>query len=202
MSEELKSAREFVRSLEVVFEISEIESLVRKIEARDKLIEEAARRRAGEPWLFAIEQIDNGTWKDGEQCVFGDLVSAQDEVDLLNDAFPEGDDPYRVVPLFRFAISAPGALAGRPNVVGAKPVCFDCSAAGIINCSHFDNCAGKWVYKASAEHDREIERKARQPLIEALQHVLAIDHFTNLDSVKYGDKSIRTIIEEIARGTQ
>ena len=130
-------------------------------DSASRLIEEAARRRAGEPWLFAIEQIDNGTWKDGEQCVFGDLVSAQDEVDLLNDAFPEGDDPYRVVPLFRFAISAPGALAGRPNVVGAKPVCFDCSAAGIINCSHFDNCAGKWVYKASAEHDREIERKAR-----------------------------------------
>ena len=47
--------------------------------------------------------------------------------------------------------------------------------------------------------DKLIEEAARQPLIEALQHVLAIAHFTNLDSVGYGDKSTRTIIEEALR---
>jgi len=53
-----------------------------------------------EPWLFAIED-KQGKWKDGEQCVFGDYVSAQNEVDMLNDAFEEGDEEYKVVPLYR-----------------------------------------------------------------------------------------------------
>ncbi len=43
------------------------------------------------------------------------------------------------------------AKSHRHNVIGAKPVCLDCNAAGIVNCSHFDNCAGKWVYAASRE---------------------------------------------------
>ena len=51
------------------------------------------------PWLFAIED-SKGHWHDGEQCVFGDLVSAQNEVDLLNDDF-DGEKEYRVVPLCR-----------------------------------------------------------------------------------------------------
>lgn len=45
------------------------------------------------------------------------------------------------------------ALAGegeRPIVVGASPVCLDCNAAGLRNCSHFDNCEGRWVYKPNA----------------------------------------------------
>ena len=129
-----------------------------------------------------------------------ELKSAREFYHLLYDL-----DPEEAIPLMeaRDKLIEEAALrraaADRPNVVGAKPVCFYCSAAGIINCSHFDNCAGKWVYKPSAEHDREIERKARQPLIEALLHVLAIAHFTNLDSVGYGDKSTRTIIEEALR---
>jgi hypothetical protein len=32
------------------------------------------------------------------------------------------------------------------QVKGAKPLCLDCNKAGIINCSHFDNCDGTWVY--------------------------------------------------------
>ena len=35
----------------------------------------------------------------------------------------------------------------RSTVIGASPVCLDCNAAGLRNCSHFDNCDGKWVYK-------------------------------------------------------
>src|SRR5258708_32532178 len=37
------------------------------------------------------------------------------------------------------------------RVEGAKPICLDCSKAGLINCSHFDNCEGTWVYKPSSE---------------------------------------------------
>lgn len=52
-------------------------------------------------WLYAIED-SAGAWKDGEQCVFGDKASAQDEVDLLNDGRAHGDDlEYRIVPLYR-----------------------------------------------------------------------------------------------------
>ena len=29
---------------------------------------------------------------------------------------------------------------------GSKPRCVDCNAAGITNCSHFDDCSGRWVY--------------------------------------------------------
>ena len=64
----------------------------------------------------------------------------------------------------------------------------------------------KWeasIVKAILSRDKLIEeaalRRARQPLIEALLHVLAVDHFTNLVSVWYGDKSTRTIIEEALR---
>lgn len=35
----------------------------------------------------------------------------------------------------------------RPSVVGAKPVCLDCNKVGMLNCSHFDECDGQWVYK-------------------------------------------------------
>jgi hypothetical protein len=41
---------------------------------------------------------------------------------------------------------ATAAPAERPRVEGAKPLCLDCHSAGIINCSHFDNCDGRWVY--------------------------------------------------------
>lgn len=56
--------------------------------------------------------------------------------------------------------------AQRPVVIGAKPLCLDCHSAGITNCSHFDNCDGKWVYVAAPEpeltaefflHQREID---------------------------------------------
>ena len=56
---------------------------------------------ADRPFVYAIED-SKGNWKDGEQCVFGDAASAKYEVELLNDAFPEGDIEYKVVPLFRF----------------------------------------------------------------------------------------------------
>ena len=32
-----------------------------------------------------------------------------------------------------------------------KPRCLDCNAAGIINCSHFDNCDGRWEYALEAQ---------------------------------------------------
>lgn len=60
-----------------------------------------------EPWLFAISE-PSGAWHDGEQCVFGDRESAQDEVDLLNDDLEEGQPHFKVVPLYR-------ALARQPQ---------------------------------------------------------------------------------------
>ncbi len=55
---------------------------------------------SAEPWLFAIAE-PSGAWHDGEQCVFGDRESAQNEVDMLNDDLPEGEEQYKLVPLFR-----------------------------------------------------------------------------------------------------
>jgi hypothetical protein len=48
------------------------------------------------------------------------------------------------------AAAQPEPRGERPTVIGASPVCLDCNAAGIRNCSHFDNCEGKWVYKPDA----------------------------------------------------
>jgi hypothetical protein len=63
-----------------------------------------------EPWLFAIEEQNKDgiwSWHDGEQCVFGDLQSAKDEVDVLNDdCGSESEVYYRVVPLYRAALAA------------------------------------------------------------------------------------------------
>jgi len=58
----------------------------------------------GAPWLYAISETNREgveSWHDGEQCVFADRESAQEEVDLLNDGYPEGEFPFKVVPLYR-----------------------------------------------------------------------------------------------------
>jgi hypothetical protein len=60
---------------------------------------DSARGFVEKPFFFAIE-TSGGDWKDGEQCVFEDKVSAQDEVDNLNEELPE-EDWYKVVPLYR-----------------------------------------------------------------------------------------------------
>lgn len=53
------------------------------------------------PFFWAIETA-GGDWHDGEYCVFGDLHSAKDRVDDLNEELPEAEW-YRVVPLYRLA---------------------------------------------------------------------------------------------------
>ncbi len=53
-------------------------------------------------------------------------------------------------------------LNERPKVTGASPVCLDCNHAGIRNCSHFDNCAGVWVYKPNTDLQSRIERVKRR----------------------------------------
>jgi hypothetical protein len=61
------------------------------------------------------------------------------------------------------ALTAPDIAAKakeRPNVSGASPVCLDCNKAGLLNCSHFDNCDGMWIYKPDAAHDAKIRREA------------------------------------------
>src|ERR1019366_6847764 len=71
------------------------------VSARDAKRAEIASLEKGsaeKPFIYAIED-SKGNWKDGEQCVFGDAASAKDEVELLNDAFPEGDIEYKVVTL-------------------------------------------------------------------------------------------------------
>jgi hypothetical protein len=57
-----------------------------------------------EPWLYAIQETNAAgvtSWHDGENSVFGDRESAQDAVDCLNDEFPEGENPFQLVPLYR-----------------------------------------------------------------------------------------------------
>jgi len=81
-----------------------------------------ASRTAGggvEPWLFAIEECSEDgkwSWHDGEQCVFGDRESAQDEVGMLNDDVEDWQgSPYRVVPLYRAALAASASPAAKES---------------------------------------------------------------------------------------
>lgn len=60
---------------------------------------------APEPWLFAISE-PSGAWHDGENCVFGDCQSAQDEVYLLNGDLQDDEPEFNVVPLYRAVPSA------------------------------------------------------------------------------------------------
>ena len=70
-----------------------------------------------EPWLYAIEETSEDgrkSWHDGEQCVFSDRESAQDEIDSLNDGVKDWQgSPYAVVPLYRAALAA-STKAGKP----------------------------------------------------------------------------------------
>ena len=79
-----------------------IDDLRAKLAEANARVEQAQQEMvsADKPFIYAIED-SKGNWKDGERCVFGDAASAIDEVELLNDAFPEGDIEYKVVPLFR-----------------------------------------------------------------------------------------------------
>jgi len=65
----------------------------------DEPHEDAAVEEA-KPWLYAIAE-PSGAWHDGENCVFGDEQSAQDEVDMLNDDLAEDEEHYMLVPLYR-----------------------------------------------------------------------------------------------------
>lgn len=80
-----------------------------------------------EPWLYAIEETNEDgkkSWHDGEQCVFGDRQSAQDEVDSLNDAVEDWQGtPYAVVPLYRAALSASTTGAGTHEKWNGKLRC-------------------------------------------------------------------------------
>src|SRR6185312_6187484 len=50
----------------------------------------------------------------------------------------------------------------RSDVIGAKPLCLDCHLAGIINCAHFDECNGKWVYVAHPTSEaKDLQAQAR-----------------------------------------
>lgn len=70
----------------------------------------------------------------------------------------------------------------RSDVRGAKPVCLDCNATGIMNCSHFDNCSGKWVYKPTTESRAEIERQ-KQEMITAVRIMCEMIHGAALNAV-------------------
>jgi len=79
-----------------------------------------------EPWLYAIEETNAAgasSWHDGENCVFGDRESAQDEVDLLNDDYPD-EQPFRVVPLYRTSQPQPCRNCGLPS--------DECECLGLI----------------------------------------------------------------------
>jgi len=55
---------------------------------------------------------------------------------------------------FRLATKALArAMAMVAEETRGKPSCVDCNLAGITNCSHFDNCAGRWTceYRTDAE---------------------------------------------------
>jgi hypothetical protein len=97
----------------------------------------------GEPWLFAIEEhSEDGrwSWHDGEQCVFADLASAQDEVDSLNDGVEDWQgSPYQVVPLYRTAA---------PPAQGAPAPPVEARADLLIRCR---DCGGTLLYEETAE---------------------------------------------------
>jgi hypothetical protein len=111
---------------------------------------------AREPWLYAIEvQSEDGrwSWSDGEQCVFADLASAQDEVDLLNDGVEDWQgSPYRVVPLYRAAAAQPDAPKDSPM-------------QSLINALHDP----RWQEESTALA-REVADKARKEVDEYLRN--------------------------------
>lgn len=61
-----------------------------------------AEQVPGKPWLYAICD-SNGSWQDGESCVYQDRASCEDDVNMRNDDLPEGEPEYFVVPLYRAA---------------------------------------------------------------------------------------------------
>jgi hypothetical protein len=63
------------------------------------------RKEADEPWLYAIAE-PSGAWHDGESCVYGDLESAQEDVDQENESLDEAEPKYSVVPLYRKPVLA------------------------------------------------------------------------------------------------
>src|SRR5258708_2671653 len=69
-------------------------------------------------------------------------------------------------------------MSDRPEVIGAKPLCLDCHKAGIVNCSHFDNCDGKWVYVLEiALRERLVEKvKEWKPDADALMFYEGDNH--------------------------
>lgn len=71
-------------------------------------------------------------WRDEE-----DFLSVAEMAELINLLSAEPAPPR--------ASDVPQPTS-HPEVVGAKPLCLDCHSAGITNCSHFDNCGGRWVY--------------------------------------------------------
>lgn len=78
-------------------------------EVEGLLAQHAVAEPQQKPWLYAIQETNAEgvvSWHDGEQCVFGDRESAQDEVDSLNDPFPDGENPFQIVPLYRIAAHA------------------------------------------------------------------------------------------------
>ena len=80
---------------------------------------------------------------------------------LLSRKLAEGREAFRQFSIAQKA-EPPTSPSGHPrrNVVGAKPLCLDCHSAGIINCSHFDDCDGKWVYVAEPPTSSAPEVKA------------------------------------------
>jgi len=128
-----------------------------------------------EPWLYAIEETNAAgasSWHDGENCVFGDRESAQDEVDLLNDDYPD-EQPFRVVPLYRTEPpSAPAEVTAEQDEVAwlieREGLCLG------ISCRNF-----AWVSFTDTQALRFSRRSDAIRFIEAMRE----QYYLNLNDV-------------------
>ena len=94
-------------------------------------------KQAAAPQL-AIEVIDYAAGAEGTYCIGRKMGD--------NHAFMEFWNPHGWAGSGYVFSNKTLAHALCGLLSGSKPRCVDCNAAGITNCSHFDDCSGRWVY--------------------------------------------------------
>jgi len=152
-----------------------------------------------EPWLFAIAEPD-GSWHDGEQCVFGDAESAQDEVNLLNDDLKQDTSArFMVVPLYRLPLAAHDQRSAEPVTPQMMSEVF---AKSINNTDpehdhlYDHRIAAAELNRLLAAHDQKVRREVL-PLLNFIQqkriYILAELETGGAELVEYADRAIRSL---------
>jgi hypothetical protein len=87
-----------------------------------------------------LEVIDYATGAKGSYCIQRRVADNPAFVEFWNPSPNKWAGSGYVFTDAKLAHAVCGLLSG------SKPRCLDCNSAGISNCSHFDNCGGRWMY--------------------------------------------------------